>query len=142
VVRQLLDAEPIRLSLVAVVDGDLVGHALFTSCGLTGRSERVALLGPLAVSGAWQKRGVGRALVEAGLQRLASLGTREVFVLGDPAYYSRLGFVPAREIAPPYALPPAWDGAWQVQRLASRTTPLQGRLVVPDPWLKPQLWQP
>jgi putative acetyltransferase len=141
-VKELLDEEPIRISLVAVVDDDLVGHVIFTHCGLTGCSERAALLGPLAVASKWQRKGLGRALVQAGLQRLRTGGTRGVFVLGDPAYYGRLGFLPARDVAPPYALPPAWHGSWQVQRLEAAASPLLGGLDVPDPWLKPQLWMP
>ena len=141
-VKELLDDEPIRISLVAVVAGDLAGHVIFTHCGLTGRSEGVALLGPLAVATKWQRKGLGRALVQSGLQRLRTTGTREVFVLGDPAYYGGLGFLPARDVSPPYALPPAWQGAWQVQRLHAAASPLQGGLAVPDPWRKPQLWMP
>ena len=141
-VKDLLNDEPIRSSLVAVIDGAVVGHVIFTHCGLKGRSERVALLGPLAVASKWQRKGLGRALVQAGLQRLRTGGTREVFVLGDPAYYSKLGFLPTADVAPPYALPPAWHGAWQVQRLEVAASPLQGGLAVPDPWLKPQLWMP
>ncbi|MGL6182244.1 MAG: GNAT family N-acetyltransferase [Aestuariivirga sp.] len=141
-VKDLLNDERIRSSLVAVIDGAVVGHVIFTHCGLKGRSERVALLGPLAVASKWQRKGLGRALVQTGLQRLRTGGTREVFVLGDPAYYSKLGFLPTADVAPPYALPPAWHGAWQVQRLEAAASPLQGGLAVPDPWLKPQLWMP
>jgi putative acetyltransferase len=83
-----------QLSLVAVVDGRLVGHILFspvTGCdGPTGVG-----LGPMAVVPEFQRRGVGAALVRAALARLREAGCPFVVVLGHDSYYPRFGFVPA-----------------------------------------------
>jgi len=139
-VRELLSEEPIVLSLVGIVDRALVGHVIFTTCSITGKTDTVGLLGPLAVAPAWQRQGIGSALVRAGLQRLANAGAIQVYVLGDPAYYERVGFGPEAGVSPPYPLPEEWRGAWQSVSLDSAEQPPHGELSVPQPWLQPALW--
>jgi putative acetyltransferase len=141
-VRELLREESIVLSLVGIVDRALVGHVIFTTCSIAGKTDQVSLLGPLAVAPAWQRRGIGRALVREGLQRLENAGVIQVYVLGDPAYYGRVGFEPEAGVAPPYPLPKEWRGAWQSVRLQNAERPLYGKLSVPSPWLQPALWAP
>lgn len=62
-------------------------------------------------------------------------------VLGDPAFYGRLGFQPDRTLAPPYVLPPVWAEAWQMLRLTDAPA-LTGTLQVPPAWDDPALWRP
>ncbi len=83
------------LSLSAMIDQHLAGHVMFTLCQLEGSTDIVALLAPLAVHPDHQRQGIGTALARTGLERLKAQGVAEVVVLGDPAYYSRLGFRPA-----------------------------------------------
>ncbi len=136
-----LARDPAVLSLVADEAGRVIGHAMFTTCAVTGAPERVALLGPLAVAPPRQRKGVGRALVGDGLERLRAAGVAAALVLGDPAYYGRLGFAQAADVLPPYDLPPDWAGAWQAQPLAPGAA-VRGRLVPPPPWARPELWRP
>ena len=86
-----------ELSLVAIQGVQLVGHVLFTR--IVVRGERLAhpalALAPLAVLGSHQRRGLGSALVERGLQQACALGHELVIVVGHPEYYPRFGFVPA-----------------------------------------------
>jgi putative acetyltransferase len=93
-VRSLCDDGYSRVSLVAIVESSVVGHVLFTRLHVAekGRSWDGLALAPLAVDPAFQRRGVGTALVHAGLEQAKFLGERIVFVLGDPAYYGRFGF--------------------------------------------------
>ena len=141
-VDNLLGDPGITVSLVAVVDSAVVGNIIFTKCSVDGSDTRAALLAPLAVDPACRGQGVGSALVRAGLQRLAEDGTSMVFVLGDPAYYSRFGFRPERSVATPYPLPPDWADAWQSQRLTDAAAPSSGTLVLPGFWLDRGLWSP
>lgn len=141
-VRDLLEDAAITMSLVGTIDSQIVGHAILTKCGVVGSSVRATLLGPLAVAPDWQKRGFGSAIVRAGLQRLDSIGVSLVCVLGDPAYYSRLGFVPETRVEPPFRLPVEWQGAWQSQELRDAALPNTGKLSVPPQWLQPSLWAP
>ncbi|MFW6412649.1 MAG: GNAT family N-acetyltransferase [Oceanicaulis sp.] len=128
------------LNLTARVDGAPAGHAAFSRCGLEGRSETAALLGPLCVDPEHQRSGLGRALIAEGARRLAAEGAAELLVLGDPAYYGKLGFDAPSAIAAPYALKPEWAEAWRSMRLSGAERITEARLVVPEPWRKPALW--
>jgi putative acetyltransferase len=84
------------VSLVADVDGIVVGHVLFSRVSLAGHDElKLMGLGPLAVLPMYQRKGIGSALVREGLSRCRQLGARAVAVVGHPQYYPRFGFVAA-----------------------------------------------
>lgn len=141
-VRELLSAKSICLSLIGIVDRALVGHAIFTACSIGGGPENVSLLGPLAVASDLQRQGVGSALVREGFRRLKRSGAVHVYVLGDPAYYQRFGFRPESDVAPPYPMPEEWRGAWQSVSLNGDEPPAEGMLCVPPQWDQPALWAP
>ena len=69
-VRDLLQETTVTTSIVGVIDSRIVGHVIFTKCGVAGNRTDVALLGPLAVAPAWQGQGIGSAIVRAGFKRL------------------------------------------------------------------------
>lgn len=139
VVAELLEDTPNRLSLVATIDDQVVGNVIFTACRVDGSDVKVALLAPLAVAPECQRQGIGSALVHDGLRRLGDGGYGLVCVLGDPAYYGRLGFATERHVEAPYPLPPEWGDAWQSQQLGDVTT-FRGKLRVPPAWQHPELW--
>ena len=140
--RDLLRDSENVVSLVATDETQLVGHIVFTHCGVAGSGARAALLGPLAVAPDRQRQGVGSRLVRAGLRHLVDADVELVLVLGDPAYYGRLGFGPEALVEPPYELPVEWSGAWQSQYLTSGSGPYVGKLIVPGLWRRPELWAP
>ncbi|RIK76976.1 MAG: GNAT family N-acetyltransferase [Planctomycetota bacterium] len=84
----------VAVSLVATVDRAVVAHLLFSRLQIfrPGNVDAGLSLAPLAVDPAFQRRGIGSALVRAGLDRARAVGERIVFVLGDPGYYGRFGF--------------------------------------------------
>jgi putative acetyltransferase len=83
-----------RLSLVAEGDGGIVGHILFTPAEIDAPEGvlRGYGLAPMAVRPAWQRRGIGSALIAEGIRRLRDAGVPYVIVLGHPEYYPRFGF--------------------------------------------------
>ena len=83
------------LSLVAEVDGELVGHILFSEVTVDRGAARGMGLAPMAVLPSRQRNGIGSALVRRGLAMLRAEGCPFVVVLGHPAYYPRFGFAPA-----------------------------------------------
>lgn len=94
VVDRLRERGQHLLSLVAELDGEVVGHILFTAMTVhtPGGPVPAAGLAPLAVLPAHQRQGIGGALIRAALQRLREDGHRVCFVLGHPAYYPKFGF--------------------------------------------------
>lgn len=140
-VRELIDDPAVTVSLVATFETAIAGHAIFTTCSLPA-DVKVALLGPVAIAPSRQKQGVGSTLVYAGLQQLEQADVVRVCVLGDPAFYGRLGFRPESAIEPPYKLPDEWLGAWQSVGLRETPAPCKGRLLVPPQWRRPALWAP
>jgi len=101
------------LALVADAGGAVIGHVLFSRMAATAgaRTLSAAALAPVAVAAARRYRGVGTALIDAGLGMLVEEGVDYVFVVGDADYYESFGFDPAvgARFASPYA-GPAWMG--------------------------------
>jgi predicted N-acetyltransferase YhbS len=79
------------LSFVAVESGTLRGSVRFWPIFVG--AEPALLLGPLAVDGAQRGRGIGIALMNSGIEEARLLGHRSVILVGDLAYYSRVGFL-------------------------------------------------
>jgi putative acetyltransferase len=92
IVEALRAAGALELSLVAELDGEVVGHIAFSPAEVGASSAGWFLLGPVAVLPACQGEGIGRALVETGLDTLRSRGARGCVLVGDPAFYARFGF--------------------------------------------------
>ena len=90
--------------VAATPAGEIVGHVAFSPVLIDGVECGWYGLGPLAVLPEWRQRGIGAALVEAGLERLRRIDARGCVVLGDPTYYSRFGF--AHDPALSYPGPP------------------------------------
>lgn len=92
------------IDIVADDAGRIVGHAMLSK--LTAPFPALALA-PVAVAAASRNKGVASALIRHGLDESERFGWRGVFVLGDPAFYSRFGFDadPARGFASPYSGP-------------------------------------
>lgn len=95
-VAALRDSGDLVTSLVATVEGALVGHVAFSPVSVAGADVSATGLAPVAVLPSFRRRGVGAALVAAGLEARRAAGDAGVVVLGDPAYYGRFGFVAAR----------------------------------------------
>ena len=99
-----------ELSLVALFDGRVVGHILFTKLIIrndSGNTFDSLSLAPMAVDKAFQNQGIGSQLVKAGLRKAKELGYKSVIVLGHDHYYPRFGFKPANRwnIMAPYDVP-------------------------------------
>lgn len=91
-----------ELSLVAESDGNIVGHVLFSKVKIGDRTELA--LAPLSVLPAFQRQGVGSALITEGHKIAKQLGFDYSIVLGSEQYYPRMGYKPASEfhILPPF----------------------------------------
>ena len=82
----------LEVSLVAVEEGKVLGHVAFSRAAVGDTESGWYLLGPIAVSPTRQGRGIGAALIEAGLLEIRSRGAAGCVLVGDPGYYGRFGF--------------------------------------------------
>lgn len=96
------------VSLVAEVDGEVVGHILFSEVTLDPPRGVVDMVGlaPVAVRPGLQGGGIGGALIEEGLRRCGKLGYGAAVLLGHPSYYPRFGFLPAHRFGLRCEFPP------------------------------------
>ncbi|HEX9822506.1 MAG TPA: N-acetyltransferase [Methylomirabilota bacterium] len=88
------------LALVATAGDEVVGHIVFAPVTLHCYQApyTILALSPMAVRPAWQRRGIGSALVRDGLAACRASGHDVVVLVGHPAFYPRFGFVPARPL--------------------------------------------
>jgi putative acetyltransferase len=124
-----------QLSLVAELDNLIVGHILFSYIDLIGeQSLQVVALAPLAVIPQFQKRGIGSALVQAGLKKANAIKEALVIVLGHPHFYTRFGFEPSvnYKITSPFPVP---DDVFMVKPLQNYQEKYQGKVVYPPAFL-------
>lgn len=92
VIDALRAASALTLSLVAEVDGRVVGHIAFSPVTLSDGTPNWYGLGPVSVLPAYQRQGIGKALIGEGLSRMKALGARGCCLVGHPEYYRKLGF--------------------------------------------------
>jgi len=114
------------LELVAVDEGQVVGHILFSRLHVKsgGKAFAAVALAPLAVEPSFHGTGIGGALVREAHLRLKEAGEKLAVVLGDPAYYGRFGYSHARAAG--------FDSDYQgeaLQALAWGEAPERGQLV-------------
>ena len=125
------------LSVVAQSDERIVGHVMISYATLHGPEgeRRIAMLSPLAVDPAFQRRGIGSALVRQVTVAADTFGEPLVGLEGSPGFYGRLGFEHALlygiELPLPSWAPPE---AAQILRLSSFTPSIRDRVEYPPPF--------
>ena len=120
-------------SLVAVDHGVVVGHCVSSIGDLIaddGSIGPILALGPLAVTPARQREGIGGALLAASAERATAAGWPVIVLLGHSDYYPRYGFERASPLGleAPGDVP---DPAWMAMRLPAWTPDIRGRMRFP-----------
>ena len=82
----------LTVSLVAELNGNVVGQIAFSPVEIDDKDCGWLALGPIAVAPAFQRQGIGRSLVTEGLKQIRDLGVQGCVLVGDPAFYCRFGF--------------------------------------------------
>ena len=117
-----------ELSLVAAEEGRIVGHILFTKVRI-GDAAGLALA-PLSVHPAYQRQGIGTALIKEGHRIAGRLGYGYAVVLGSETYYPRAGYLPAASfgIAPSFEVP---SENYMAYKLREDAAPVHGMVRYP-----------
>ena len=92
IINALRAADALTISLVAEIDGKLVGHIAFSPVTFSDGTKNWYGLGPISVMPDYQKQGIGKRLVNEGIGLLKGLGAVGCVLVGDPKYYERFGF--------------------------------------------------
>lgn len=92
IIDALREANALTLSLVAAVEGRVVGQVTVSPVAVGDQDASWYGIGPIAVDPEAQGAGIGSALMRAALARLGDLGAAGCVLVGDPAYYGRFGF--------------------------------------------------
>jgi len=92
IIKALREAGVLTISLVAEIDGHVVGHIAFSPVTVSDGATDWYGLGPVSVLPEYQRQGIGKALINEGLSLLKELGSRGCALVGDPNYYKRFGF--------------------------------------------------
>lgn len=92
IVEALRTAKALAVSLVAEMDGCVIGHIAFSRVSISDGSRDWYGLGPVSVLPAYQRQGIGNALIREGLSRLRGLNAKGCCLVGHPDYYRKFGF--------------------------------------------------
>jgi putative acetyltransferase len=120
-----------ELSLVAVYEGQSLGHVISSYVDVVPGSRRVLQVGPLAVVPSHQRRGIGTALMRETIRIADERGEPLLLIEGNPAYYGRFGFARADEHG--IEMPPESHGPqyFMIRPLRAYDSSLRGRAVYP-----------
>lgn len=133
-VDALRDDGFVRLSLVAEINGHIVGHILFSDLPIVTSTGTVPALSlaPMAVLPEHQHQGIGSELVRRGLEACREQGHRIVVVLGDSQFYRRFGF--SSELARPLESPFSGDAFMTIALVPDALSGISGRVEYPPPF--------
>ena len=92
IIMALRAAKALTISLVAELNGCVIGHVAFSPVTMSDDTPNWHGLGPISVLPVYHRQGVGTALIQEGLSRLKDLNAAGCCVVGHPEYYRRFGF--------------------------------------------------
>lgn len=98
VVEALRAANALTISLVAELEGHVIGHIAFSPVTMSDGTQSWYGLGPVSVLPERQRQGVGKALIQEGLSRLRAMNAQGCCLVGHPDYYRKFGFMNTSEL--------------------------------------------
>ena len=93
IIEALRAAKALTVSLVAEVDGHVIGHIAFSPVNISDGTQNWYGLGPVSVLPEYQRKGIGKSLIKEGLSQLKELNAQGCCLVGHPDYYKKLGFM-------------------------------------------------
>jgi putative acetyltransferase len=92
IIEALRAAKALIVSLVAEMDGRMIGHIAFSPITISDGTPNWYGLGPVSVLPEHQRKGIGKALIKEGLARLKDINAQGCCLVGHPDYYRKFGF--------------------------------------------------
>jgi putative acetyltransferase len=92
IIKALRADRALTISLVAEMDGRVIGHIAFSPIKISDGTPNWYGLGPVSVLPEYQRQGIGKALIREGLSRLKDMHARGCCLVGHPDYYIKFGF--------------------------------------------------
>jgi len=88
-----------ELDYVAVFNDEIIGNIIYAKAKIIGINEEydVITFGPVSVLPAYQKKGIGKKLIEHTITKSKEMGFNAVIIYGNPKYYERFGFKNGKE---------------------------------------------
>ncbi len=93
VIEALRAAGALTISMVAEMEGRVIGHIAFSPITVSDGTLGWYGLGPVSVLPEYQRQGIGKILIAEGLARLQAMGARGCCLVGHPEYYGKVGFI-------------------------------------------------
>jgi putative acetyltransferase len=91
IIAALRAAKALTVSLVAEVDGQVIGHIALSPVTISDGTRNWHGLGPVSVLPAYQRQGIGKALIREGMSRLKKMKAQGCCLVGHPDYYRKFG---------------------------------------------------
>ena len=133
---------PETISLVVEHNERLIGHVAFSPATIDGNYEWIGyIMAPVGVIPDCQRAGIGKNLINHGIEILIQKKINTVFVYGDPRYYGKFGFIAQTEqnYLPPYQLGQPFG--WQARELMKLSSVAKGSVIsCVNSLKKPELW--
>jgi len=92
IIEALRADKALTVSLIAEIDGRVIGHIAFSPVTISDGTRNWCGLGPVSVLPEYQRQGIGKALIREGLSRLKDMDARGCCLVGHPDYYRKFGF--------------------------------------------------
>lgn len=92
IIEALRAGKALTISLVAELDGRVIGHIAFSPVAMSDGTRNWYGLGPVSVLPEYQRQGIGTKLIREGLSRLREMNAHGCCLVGHPEYYRRFGF--------------------------------------------------
>jgi putative acetyltransferase len=92
IIAALRAVKALTVSLVAEVDGQVIGHIAFSPVTISDGTRNWYGFGPVSVLPAYQRQGIGKTLIREGLSRLKQMKAQGCCLVGHPDYYRKFGF--------------------------------------------------
>ena len=92
IIAALRAAKALTISLVAELDGRVIGHIAFSPVAISNDTQNWYGLGPVSVLPEYQRQGIGKVLIQEGLSRLIERNAQGCCLVGHPDYYRKFGF--------------------------------------------------